>query len=404
VAEGRQDVTVARALCAEEEARLLAINQKRAAILKEHVRFLVFQRPREQDLTKDTPARVLDPGLYQDILPAVLASTAAAPPEIWSLVQLFQDVPLKWLRRGALLLQSLDRIDLLYRTLERAKTRAIEVKRSLPVQPVNKPKTKFAEGLARAFSAQMGIVAERRVMTASMEMTTLRTRSWSELQRDALERVTLGDLGDVVHGRSDVGKEATAELERIAKVATGLYERFGEVSPAIRLEWAEGMSQYDEKVNLRDLARLPHWDRIEVTDRRELQSLVDWLFSRVDDKEPEVTALMNDLVRVCMLLSSHAPVNEILAGHVTKPTVAQVGAIMDLAVDPTRIRIGMHVLVQSAGHTVQAVVEDLSSGAARARVFSATAAAVAIAEKTTVKFSEPGRGAGIYLPALGAKR
>jgi hypothetical protein len=66
-----------------------------------------------------------------------------------------------------------------------------------------------------------------------------------------------------------------------------------------------------------------------------------------------------------------------------------VGALMEVAVDPTRVRVGMHVLLSSGEHTVQAVVEDLAGGSARARVFSASAEVVSLAENTVAKFSEP---------------
>jgi hypothetical protein len=66
-----------------------------------------------------------------------------------------------------------------------------------------------------------------------------------------------------------------------------------------------------------------------------------------------------------------------------------VGGLMEVAVDPTRVRVGMHVLLSSGEHTVQAVVEDLAGGSARARVFSTSAEVVSLAENTVAKFSEP---------------
>jgi len=46
LAEARHDVSVTRALIAEEEARLAAINERRAQILRDQVRFIAYQRPR----------------------------------------------------------------------------------------------------------------------------------------------------------------------------------------------------------------------------------------------------------------------------------------------------------------------------------------------------------------------
>jgi hypothetical protein len=78
---------------------------------------------------------------------------------------------------------------------------------------------------------------------------------------------------------------------------------------------------------------------------------------------------MNDLVRVCILLASHAPVSSIISGHVPRPTVGKTGDVIDLNLDKGRIRIGMQVAVYSGSRmAVQGVVEDLSSAAVRVKV------------------------------------
>ena len=81
--------------------------------------------------------------------------------------------------------------------------------------------------------------------------------------------------------------------------------------------------------------------------RRDLQRLVDWLFSRVDRRIPDAVALLNDLVRVCILLASHAPVSTIINGHVPKPTTGKVGDVIDLELDKGKVRVGMRVAVFS---------------------------------------------------------
>ncbi len=404
VAEGRQDVTVARALLAEETVRIGAINERRKQVFAEHVPFLVFQRPRQRELTRDTPTRLLDPGLVKEILPEVLASTAAAPPELLAYVELIRDSSLKWFSLAPQLLHGLDRTELIHRTFEWAQVRAIQrVPVKLPVI-AGRSSVRFAQGLSRLVAAREELIARQRGAFIHFEPAVLHARTWLELQQSAHEQLSLGDLIDMAHGRSDVGRRATTELEQISKVATGLYERIGEVLPTIRLEWAEQLSQYDAPVDLHDLSRLPQWHRLEVTARREMQTLVDWLFQRVVRTEPDALSLMNDLVRVCLLLASHAPVNELLSGHVFKPSVAKVGGTLELAVDPARVRIGMHVLIRSGEQTVQAVVEDLSLSVVRARVLSATAPSVSLPVKTSAYFSDPARGMGALLPYVGLKR
>ncbi|WP_257446368.1 hypothetical protein [Archangium lipolyticum] len=401
VAEGRQDVTVARALRDEEEVRVNTINQRRQQVYEQHVPFLVFQRPRERELTREAPSRLLDTGIVENILPEVLASTAAAPPELLAYVELVRDSPLKWFALSAQLLRGLDRIELIHRTFVRAQVRAVQrLPISLPLVSV-RTSTSLVQGLSRLLSAREDLIARQRSTFVYYQPPVVETRTWLELQQTARAQLSLGDLMDTAHGRSDVSRNAATELEHISKVATGLYQRFGEVLPVIRLEWAEQMSQYDTPVNLRDLSRLPLWEKLEVTDRREMQMLVDWLFQRVVPTESEAVALMNDLVRVCLLLASHAPVNELLSGHVTKPTVARVGGTIELAVDPARVRIGMQVVIRSGDHTVQAVVEDLASNVVRARVLSASSETVHLQEKASARFADPARGASALIPLMG---
>ena len=75
---------------------------------------------------------------------------------------------------------------------------------------------------------------------------------------------------------------------------------------------------------------------------------------------------MGDVVRVSILLASHAPVAEIVAGQVRTPQNAQVGGVVDVDLDRGRPRIGMKVGIYTAGVlSVQGVVRDIS-GARRA--------------------------------------
>jgi len=404
VAEGRQDVTVANALLEEEKQRVKAINDRRQEVLERHVPFFVYQRPRQCELTREAPSRLLDPGFVPDILPTVLASTAAAPPELLAFIELVQDSPLRWFTLAPRLLDGLDRVGLLHRTFAWAQVRAVQ---RVPVRyPVvaSRASSPYVRSLSQLLSVREDLIARQRGAFIGIQYAVLQERTWLELQQSAREQLSLGDLIDTAHGRSDVGRAASIELEDMAKVTTGLYQRFGEVLPSLRLEWAERMSQYDAPVDLRDLSRLPGWTAVDVAQRRELHQLVDWLYQRVVATEPEALALISDLVRVCMLLASHAPVNELLSGHVSKPTEARVGSSIELAVDPSRVRVGMHVTIRSETRTVQAVVEDLTSSVVRARVVLTSAPVVTLKVKTSAYFSEPARGAGALLPHVGVWR
>jgi hypothetical protein len=348
---------------------------------------------------------VLDPALGMDILPEVFASTAAAPPELLAYTELVRDSPLKWFSIASQLLRGLDRLDLIHRTFEWAYTRAVQRR---PVQlPLIDGRTspRYAQGLSRLLSAREAALHGGRLSYFQyFQPAVLHTRTWLELQQSAHEQLSLGDLIDSAQGRPEVSRSAATELGHITQAALGLYQRFGEVLPALRLQWAEQFSQYDGPVELHDLSRLPRWGQLEITHRRELQRLVDWLFQRVVPGQKDAVSLMNDLVRVCLLLASHAPVNELLSGHVHKPTVAKVGGSIELAVDPSRVRAGMYVMIRSGDQTVQAVVEDLTAGVVRARVLSTSAAAISLEAKQTVHFSDPGRGTGTLLPFVGTRR
>jgi hypothetical protein len=404
VAESRQDVTVARALLAEELTRIEGINTRRKQVFDQHVPFFVFQRLRQSELTSEAPFRGLDTAVADDVLSEVFTSTAAAPPELLAYVELVRDAPLKWFTVAPKLLPLLDRAELVVRTFQWAQLRAVQrIPVQLPVLSGRGFSTRQAQGLAHLLSSHEYSIARLRNAFTHYPLSYFHTQSWVELQQSAHAHLSLSDFIDMAHGRADVSGLAAQELGDISKVATGLYQRFGEVLPAVRLQWAEQMSQYDTPVDLRDLARLPQWEQLDVSDRRELQTLVDWLFSRVVASEPEARSLMNDLVRVCMLLASHAPVNELLSGHVSKPTVAQVGGIIELAVDPSRVRVGMHVVVRSGGaQTVEAVVVDMSPTVVRARVLATSSPMVHLAEKASARFSDPVRGSASYRPSAGA--
>lgn len=398
MAEARQDVGVAKALFGEETARVEAINQRRALVIRDHVPFYVFQRPREREFSIQTPARLLDPGVTPDILPDVLASTAAAPAELSPLVELLRAVPLSWFSFGRLLVRKLDRMEHLHETLKRAKYSVQQSAwGSLPAS-LELPASRTAQGLSRVLSAQRSVLDLRRSALQTLDLQAEQQRSYLELSDQVFRHTSLSHMLEAFNARSLASKSAALEIERMTQVLAALYERFGGIAPALRLRWAETMSQYDRPVNLRNLGNLPGFSEVEVLKRRQMQILVDWLFTRFVSEEAEAVGLANDLVRSCMLLAAHAPVDEIVSGHLPKSTTAIVGGMLDLAVDPSKIRIGMHVLVQSGGHVVQAVVEDLAQGAARARVFSSTAKSVSLAEKTSVRFSDPERGRGIQLP------
>ena len=402
LAEARQDVSVARALLAEETARIAAINARRDTILADHVAFLAYQRPRSAEARVDVPSRDLDPGLVESPVPACLARALSPPPELGALLDLLREAPVKWFTYVHPLLDRLDRLDVLHATVLAATLRA-----ATTVAPAGAALTVGGTGLlgqaiARTFSAQQEVVGRARVATAQFDLGLLAGQSWTASRDRARDVLSLGDLIAVGHGRPDLSQQVSREVDTIGHVAACLYGALGEVLPSIRLVWAEQLGQFDGPVNLRNLAGLPRWGEIEFLHRREMQSLVDWLFQRVEPREPEAVRMVNDLVRVCLLLASHAPINRIVAGHVPKPTVVKVGGLVDLAADLARVRVGMHVLMYTGTQVVaRGVVEDLATGTATARVLQATTSALDTGARA--QFGEPGAFGGVSL-GIGSAR
>jgi hypothetical protein len=402
LAEARHDVAVARALLAEETARVEAVNARRDRVVAEHVHFLAFRRPRAGDVLAETSARTLDPGLVESPVPECLARAAAIPAELRAMVDLLREVPLKWFAYAPQLLDRLDQPEILHQTIQGAKARAQGL--YLAKQAVESPQASsglLVKAINSVFAAQHQVVTQYRTQAAQLNLATLAGQSWQRSRDLARDALSLGDLIEAGHGRSDVAQQATRELDNIARVAGCLYSAFGEVLPSIRLNWAERLSQYDEPVNLRNLANLPRWGEIEYLDRREMQSLVDWLYQRVDARQSEAVAIMSDLVRVCILLASHAPVKQIIAGHVSEPTTAQEGGLVRLAVDPGKVRVGMAVTMYAGSQVVaQGVVEDLTAGQAAARVVKTLAGTVQLEQGARVQFSEQ-TALGAGSPAIG---
>ncbi len=392
LAEARHDVSLARALLADEQARVSDINRRRDQIIREHVTFLAYQRPRTTELRRDAVSRPLIPAELADAPRACLALSVDPPAELRSLIDLFRDAPVKWFTHVPVLLDQIDALPSLQATLIGAKTRAfmqstvlsemltgtmaaaatqISALQQAAMTTYSAPKADvLSSAITRVFAAQQTAVKQTRNLLAQMDVSAVTQQTWRRVRDQATEVVSLGDLITGEHGRSRVAQAATQELDNIGHVAACLYQAFDEVLPVIRLQWGEILSQYDAPPDLRELTILPRWGELEYLARRQMESLIDWLFGRIDTAQAGALALMNDLVRICILLASHAPVNQIIAGHLPKQTTVTPGIRLDLAaVNLTQVNVGMHVLLFDQQKVVaRAVVEDLGSGQVSAKV------------------------------------
>ena len=106
--------------------------------------------------------------------------------------------------------------------------------------------------------------------------------------------------------------------------------------------------------------------------RKDLQSLVDYLFSRIDRANTKATAYVNDLVRVAMLLAAHSPVSRLIPAKLVSEAPARVGSLLTLAVDTGAARKGMIALIRDSSDRLisKAVVDDIGEGKVGARIIS----------------------------------
>jgi hypothetical protein len=373
LAEARHDVAVAVALRDEEQARLDAINSRREQILRDAVGFLAYVRPRTTEISRAAPSRRLDPAATAPAIPACLQNPQTVPAELRAFVDLLRDVPLRWLARIPALLDRLDRIELLQDLLATGVSRAAAPARS---HAALFGQSSFSGGLglaiARTYVAQQGVAASHRAALARFDAGELIGRTWRQVRDAAADLSSLDDLVASGHGASEVARRALEELDDIGQVAACLHAGFAAVRPALRLQWAEILSVYDDPIDLRSLARLPSWGEIEIVERRALQGLVDWLYSAVDPGVAGAVALMSDLVRVCVLLASHAPVGQLITARVAQAAPLQLGGRLALKLDLPQARVGMQVLLYDRADAsrvvARAVIDDLHAGGAAARV------------------------------------
>jgi hypothetical protein len=260
---------------------------------------------------------------------------------------------------------------------------------SMVLPQVNASAPPLAKSIGKTYVAHFEAIRQQRVSASQLILSAAVLTTWIGAKSQAVEVLSLGDLIDGSHGRSIVTQKAAQELEDISRISGCLYESFGDVLPVLRLEWAERLSQFDGPVNLRNLSSLPRWGEIAYLERKQMQAFVDWLFQRVPPSETDANAFMNDLVRVCLLLASHAPVNQIIAGEVDRAAKLQEDTHIPIRVDPGRVRIGMQVMLYS-GLEVAAhgVVADLAEGLATTKIVKVLRPNVTLDKGARVQFQD----------------
>ena len=388
LAEARHDVAVTRALIAEEEARLDAINDRRAQILRDHVRFIAYQRPREAELITPAPMRQLDPGLLEAPVPACLKAHQDAPDELAGLLAVVREAPSRWFASVPALLDRLDRVDLLVKTMQTAQLRSQIMNLRVTAQPAAVAVKGVAGAIAALQGKQLAAVQQLRVTSSRIDPVLIGKLGWQGARAEAEKIVSLGDLIDGEHGSGFVASQAAAAFENISRIAACLHEAFSGVLPSVRLDWAERLSQFDATPRLRNLAGLPRWGELDYETRRELQAYADWLFGQMKAGDSEAEGLINDVLHMCLLLASHAPVNRIISGRLPPPVTAVPGIRLPIRVaDGLKLRVGMQALVYQADRVVaRARVDDLASTEVSTTVLQVEGSRLELAAESRVQF------------------
>ncbi len=391
LAEARHDVEVARSLADEEQSRADALNARRRRIVSDQVRFLAFRRLRSVDLLLDAPARRLEPALAEDPEVVCLAPPIEVPAELQAMIELFREAPLRWFRGLPEILDRLDRPALLYAALSESRQRAGQATGPAPGVPGSPAaRDPLGESLVRTLDASRRRVDKERAALAGLDLAGLADASWLDVRREAERLLAPRDLLAAGLGRPPVVRRVARELDQIARLGACLYAGLGDVPASIRLDWAERLSRFDRPVDLAELSRLPRWQEIESTERRQLQGLVDAIYHRLDHRRQGALALGYELVLVCIVTASHAPVNRLIPGQVEEQAMLRQGGQVKVRVEELAdVRIGMPAMFFAAGKTVaRGEVENLVGGLATARVTETFADRIQLAAGGRVALAE----------------
>lgn len=364
VEEARHDVAVAQQLYAEELARVAAVNARRSAVLETHVSVIAWRRVREADYRDSAPVLEMASGLALDPVIACRREHPDVPEELDDYVELLRDAPVKWFPAIATEVARIDRLEAARAAIEAMRYRAM-----LPIfARTFVPTTRIMFGVQQAFIAQQRVVQDRRTLITQIDYSRITALSLAQTHVQIQQTASLGDLIDGRHRQPTLTRMATSEMEAIGQVAACLHAAFAEVAPVIRLGWAEILSEFDRPAPLSSLAGLPGWPEVPLADRRTLQGFVDWLFARIDRSQQEAVNAINELVRIALLMSAHAPVDAIIPARLVAPAPAVLGTRFQLALDITRIRKGMIAVIRDRNDRIvsRAVIDDIVDGHAMA--------------------------------------
>jgi hypothetical protein len=310
------------------------------------------------------PANVASP------VPAALQSTALVPPELRELAALLREAPPAWLPATEGLLAQLERPQYF---VSIATTMRVRAYTRLQLPPAASSATThpgpFGVPLANVFATQQNAMNSLVQQRATYDHTQIASLGWADQKNQIFNVAAINDLiaSDAVH--LEIANEIASIIQNVSKVATDLYIRVSAVLPIERLAWAEYLRDLGQQVSLRSLSVLPGWNTVDYIERQQMQLLVDWLFTQIDTRIADAVGYMSDMVRTAVLLASHAPVTDIIAGEVAARSRPVVGGLIPVTSLSPRVAHGMPVLFYQGGAlAARAVVDDLDAQQAYAKV------------------------------------
>ena len=373
VEEARHDIATAQMLLDEETTRVGALNARRAAILADHVGAIGYRRVREADTGMRAPMQDLLSGLATPPVAACRRDHPDTPDELKRYTALLGDAPVKWFPRIAAEVERIDRIDAAKEALEHSR-RLASVAAALAFETRSitalAGSARFLVGAMQAMQAQQQTLVERRLTRLAVAPLAARALTLTEVHTEIKEVSTLSDLSAGKHRNPALTALAAAEISGFAEIGACLHAGFADVAPVIRLAWAEILSEFDRPADLRNLAGLPRWGDLPRQERKNLQTLVNYLASRIDQGNAKAVAYVNDLVRVAMLLAAHSPIDRLIPARLVSEAPAVIGSRLTLAVDTREARKGMVALIRDASDRLisKAVIDDIGDGKAGARI------------------------------------
>ena len=159
-----------------------------------------------------TPTHAVDPGEVTPAVPACLQSHPDTPTELQDMLRVVREAPSTWFPATATILRTLDKVDQLVRLVQSAQLRAVS---GIAVPQIGIPAASAGAlplGIARVAARQVEALAPRFEAIQAINVSMLAINTWQGIFTQTAPAVSLADLADGGHGRSDVAARAAREL------------------------------------------------------------------------------------------------------------------------------------------------------------------------------------------------